>query len=151
MKRVSKLPAVVPLRPGSTFYSASSIVDLMRLASRLRRLSPIEKCHVAGHLNDQRVMFAPWWLRVAVWLGAKRWGNTSAERWILLYRICHERGTTFADGLIEDTARWMVDGFDREEKTNVGGFSQREINFISGLIDVVPEMLAEVAEKRAFA
>lgn len=141
--RTSRLPDTVPLRPGAKFYSASSMPDLMALASRLRRQSPVVKAHLAGHLNDMRVMFPPWFLRWAVTIGSKRKGIPEVSVWILMFRR-NEQGMRLAEGVIEDTARWMVDGLDREQPNSVGGFSQREINFISGLLDLIPQIIEEI-------
>ena len=146
--RTSRLPDVVPLRPGAKFYSASSMPDLMALASRLRQQSPVVKAHLAGHLNDMRVMMQPWFLRWSVTIGAKRKKCSEVEVWIMTYRRS-EQGMRLAAATIEDTARWMVDGLDREQPNSVGGFSQREINFISGLLDLIPQIIEEIDQEAA--
>jgi hypothetical protein len=129
-------------------YSASNRAHLMSLATRLRSLSPVMKAHVAGHLSDMRVMFPPWFLRTAVMIGSKRRKCQEIETWLMMYRR-NDQGLRLAEGVIEDTARWAVDGMDQEQPDSAGGFSQRELNYISGLIDLVGEVLEQIEAEAA--
>jgi hypothetical protein len=142
MTRTSNLPAIVPVRRGSTFYSADNIHDIMALATRLRCLDQTVKCHVAGHMVGMGVMVLPLFMRLCVRFGA--WRSKSSQSHVLIAIYCRNKsGHKLASALIESAAEWAISGMDMESSTSVGGFSQREINFISGCIDATHESLRE--------
>jgi hypothetical protein len=140
--RGTRLPKVVPFHPGAKFYSAAQRTDMMELALDLRALRGNVAATVAATLIERRVMWPGLAHRFFAWVAGKR-GKTERLFYMLVYNN-RRTGEKLTRSLLENAARWAVDGVDREERTSVGGFSQREVNFIAGLIHVSQNANARV-------
>lgn len=126
--RTSRLPIVVKPNPLAGFYSAADKNALHRLANELRALTDQQCAVFAAALVEARVMFPPLIHRIPAWIWVKR-GREELAFWMLAFK--HPKfGSKLARGIIENAALWAVNGQDREQSNSVGGFSQREINFI---------------------
>lgn len=132
--RSSRLPEIVPQHEGAKLYSAADNGDVRRLAWALRQLTGAVAGAVAAAISEKRVMFPPLLYRAIAWVAVKR-GMPELEFWMRAYRH-PKHGARLTAWLLRDAATWAVSGTDREDRDSVGGFSQREVNFLAGLIHV---------------
>ncbi|HIV77312.1 MAG TPA: hypothetical protein H9899_07290 [Candidatus Sphingomonas excrementigallinarum] len=142
--RTSRLPTFVKPNPIAGFFSAASKQDMQRLATTLRSLDDHQKAMIAAGMVDARVMFPPLLHRIPAWIWVKR-GGEELMFWVRIFG--HPKiGVKLARGIIENAARWAVSGQDREQSNSVGGFSQREVNFIvNGIAVIRGELTAKAA------
>lgn len=138
MAAVSRLPATVPLKEGAHSFNAHDRKDMICLANVVRSYRDDPRNYViCGSLADMRVMIvSPWWLRLACWIGSQRSGAKEYAIWMAMFAKYPEHATA----LIDATADHIVNGQDREDPKSAGGFSQREVNFLVGVLKVMEEL-----------
>ena len=133
--RTSRLPIFVQPNAQAGFYSAANKNDMQRLANVLHSLHGQDAASLAAAMVSMRVMFPPLLYRIPAWIWVKR-GREEMLFWARAF--AHPRvGEKLTRAILADAARWATDGQDREDSNSVGGFSQREVNFIANAIGLV--------------
>jgi hypothetical protein len=132
----------VPLIPGAIHYRHDSRLAVRLLAEQLREVPDMCVTTFAALIMDKGVMVPQqWWVRLPLWIAVRR-GMSRFDFW----KVFYDHQPKFALDLLEATARHAIDGVDREQPNSVGGFSQREINFLANTIAIVTgEFSAELA------
>lgn len=133
MSRRNRLKSVIDPLPGSARYYANNTISLQQLAIYIEALPETTKSELATLLTIYRVMFPPIWLRAMIRVAAWWKGMAPDRAWFLLF-TGSAQGRQVAKSVVSDTVHWMLHGQDREDDDSVGGFSQREINFIANFI-----------------
>lgn len=110
-------------------YSASNMDDLEQIASRIRNLFIEEKAYMMATIYDQGLMYPKGILRIIFWIVRKRRKN-------FIIQIA-KKSPQILDEWVNQTIHHMINGKDVEDKNSAGGFSQREINILKLILDIV--------------
>ena len=103
---------------------ATDYRSIGNLAHCLGELSNEHKQLMTFYLLNKGLMKPSWWVRLP--LKFIKWLRGSQG----IYAFVVKAGQPFSDSMINQTFAWMLDGHDTEERTSIGGFSQREIDLI---------------------
>lgn len=109
-------------------YRASSKEDLKNLALALKDLPAEQMVAVQSTVTAEGLMLVPFPFNLVFSFIEWRHGKQNAHR-AFWTRIYNQDPASFGR-LFGDTIRHMLLGKDREEKTSVGGFSQRELDIV---------------------
>jgi hypothetical protein len=132
--RVSRLPSYVPGHPDAEQYDATQRLDMVHLANVLSSLRGAAAATVASLMVHNRVMFPNIFLRFCAWIWRKR-GRDERDYWVKTFT--HPKiGERMTMGILRDAALWAMEGTDHETPGSYGGFSQREVNFIAGIVEL---------------
>ncbi len=146
--RTSRLPRIVHFHPGATVYSARDRAEMSGLARDL--LTPrsfAATATIAAALVEMRVMWPPLLHRIPAWIAVKR-GMPEHVFWAKV--MAHPKvGPQLARRILIDASSWAANGTDIEDPLSVGGFSQREVNFIAGLLSIVDGIEAALSDVEA--
>ena len=108
-------------------YDASSLVSVSTLANKLlsaKYLREPTPSLIASAIISQGLGFGPIWFKVFCWILKLR-GHYKTR---ILYFIMH--APDMANHILDTAAEWMIRGNDKEDRSSVGGFSQREIDLL---------------------
>lgn len=119
-------------------------VSLKNLASVLGRLSSPAKAKIVDDCMEQRLMRAPFSLRVIKWILIKFYGKKRyKESWAKI-SVTNKSASLVIDDFWYQTLDHMVNGKDYLDSKSAGGFCKKELdNFISVIMYHAPEILVE--------
>jgi len=112
---------------------AKNYISLSILAYALGEMTDSQKQLMTFFLLDNGLMRPSAWLRLP--LKFVKWSKGSLGIWNFVRKV----GQPFSDNMINQTFVWMLEGHDTEERTSIGGFSQREIDLIVGAYEKITE------------
>jgi hypothetical protein len=108
-------------------YSAASRIDLEYFASQMRKAGNVTKTNIVVLVIIKKLMFPPWWLRLM--LGGLRLIRGEKGVVLMLWMLS-AKNPEIIETMYSQTIDHMLTGKDREERTSVGGFSQRELDMV---------------------
>lgn len=118
-------------------YRADNHDDLLRLSQDIRDVPEQNRWAFAACISALGLMHGPLWWRASARLVQLRWRCSLEGAYSRLYSAPHPQARKVVETLIDATARHARFGVDREDKTSVGGFSQRELDALTQLLGIM--------------
>lgn len=113
---------------------AKNYASLARLSFAIGEMTDSQKQHMAFFLLNRELM-RPSDLALRLMIKFVKWRKGSLGVWFFVTKM----EQPFSDNLINQAINWMLDGYDSEERTSIGGFSQREIDLIVSAYETITQ------------
>jgi hypothetical protein len=95
---------------------------------------------IAAGILALGLMKAPLTLRIPIWLRSL----VGTEPFVIYTAVLHKY-PLLVSSILAQTYEWAINGHDRDDPLSAGGFSQREIDMITGMLELAEEHKQEVA------